>query len=104
MDTFGYKNSPRQFLKAVAKSISGLLYLGTISYIDDIINYAKNFDELFTTLEKLLLRIRETGFKLKASKCKFGYFELKILGQIEKSLNQIYRGWIQLKNFQYLNQ
>jgi len=79
---FGYKNSPRQFSKAVAKALSGLLYLGTINYVDDIINYATNFDELLITLEKLLLRIRETGFKLKASKCKFGYFELKILGQI----------------------
>ena len=79
---FGYKNSPRQFSKAVAKALSGLLYLGTINYVDDIINYATNFDELLRILEKLLLRIRETGFKLKASKCKFGYFELKILGQI----------------------
>lgn len=33
-------------------------------------------------LEKLLIRIRETGFKLKASKCKFDYFELKVLKQI----------------------
>jgi len=79
---FGYKNSPRKFWKAVAKVLSGLLYLGIINYVDDIINCAKNFDELLTTLEKLLLRIKETGFKLKASKCKFGYFELKILGQI----------------------
>lgn len=79
---FGYKNSPRQFSKAVAKALSGLLYLGTINYVDDIINYATNFDDLLKVLEKLLIRIRETGFKLKASKCKFGYFELKILGQI----------------------
>jgi len=79
---FGYKNSPRQFSKAVAKALSGLLYLGTINYVDDVINYAKNFEDLLIILENLLNRIRETGFKLKASKCKFGYFELKILGQI----------------------
>lgn len=79
---FGYKNSPRQFSKAVAKALTGIQYLGTINYVDDIINYAKNFDELLIILEKLLIRIRETGFKLKASKCKFGYCELKILGQI----------------------
>ncbi|KAL4103668.1 hypothetical protein QTP88_019019 [Uroleucon formosanum] len=79
---FGYKNSPCQFSKAVSKALSGLLYLGTINYVDDIINYAKKFDKLLRVLEKLLTRIRETGFKLKASKCKFGYFELKILGLI----------------------
>lgn len=79
---FGYKNSPRQFSKAVAKALSGLLYLGTINYVDDIINYAANFNDLLRVLEKILIRIRETGFKLKASKCKFGYFELKVLGQI----------------------
>jgi len=79
---FGYKNSPRQFSKAVAKALAGLLYVGTINYVDDIINYAKTFDDLLIILEKLLKRIRESGFKLKATKCKFGYFELKILGQI----------------------
>jgi hypothetical protein len=79
---FGYENSPRQFSKAVTKALAGIQYLGTINYVDDIINYAKNFNDLLTTLEKLLIRIRETGFKLKTSKCKFGYFELKILGHI----------------------
>lgn len=79
---FGYKNSPRQFSKAVAKSLPGLLYVGTINYVDDIINYAKTFDDLLIILQKLLQRIRESGFKLKATKCKFGYFELKILRQI----------------------
>ncbi|KAL4153562.1 hypothetical protein QTP88_001395 [Uroleucon formosanum] len=79
---FGYKNSPRQFSKAVAKTLAGLLYVGTINYVDDIINYAKTFDDLLIILQKLLQRIRESGFKLKATKCKFGYFELKILGQI----------------------
>jgi len=79
---FGYKNSPRQFSKAVATALFGLLYLGTINYVDDIVNYAKTFEELLIILEKLLERIRKTGFKLKPKKCKFGYFELKILGQI----------------------
>ncbi|KAF0742247.1 Uncharacterized protein FWK35_00024403 [Aphis craccivora] len=63
---FGYKNSPRQFYKAVATALSGLLYLGTINYVDDIVNYAKTFEELLIILEKLLERIRITGFKLKA--------------------------------------
>jgi len=83
---FGYKNSPRQFSKAVAEHLSGLLYLGTISYIDDIINYAKTFDELLVVLDKVLTRIETVGFKLKASKCEFGYDELKILG---KNVNQV---------------
>lgn len=30
----------------------------------------------------MLLKIRETWFKLKAKKCKFGYSELQFLGQI----------------------
>jgi len=63
---YGYKNSPHQFLKAVAKTLLGLLYLGNINYVDDIINYTTNFNELLKILEKLLLRIRDTGFKLKA--------------------------------------
>lgn len=35
---FGYKYSPHQFSKAVAENLSGLLYLSTINYLDDIIN------------------------------------------------------------------
>lgn len=79
---FGYKNSPRQFSQAVAKTLSGLLYLGTLNYVDDIINYAKTFTELLQVLEKLFIRLKTAGFKLKPSKCKFGYTQLKILGQI----------------------
>jgi len=52
----------------VATALSGLLYLGTINYVDDIINYAKTFEELLIILEKLLERIRKIGFKLKSKK------------------------------------
>lgn len=79
---FGYKNSPRQFSKAVAENLSGLLYLGTINYVDDIINNAKTFEELLVVLDKVLTRIKTVEFKLKPSKCKFGYCELKIFGKI----------------------
>jgi len=98
---FGYKNSPRQFSKAVSKALAGLLYLGTINYVDDIINYAKTFEELLLVLEKLLQRIRETGFKLKVSKCKFGYFELKILGQLvnHNGIKPNPEGLAAIKNF-----
>jgi len=47
-----------------------------ISYVNDTINNAKTFDDLLIILQKLLQRIREF------TKCKFGYFELKILGKI----------------------
>lgn len=33
-------------------------------------------------LDKVLTRIKTVGLKLKPSKCKFGYCELKILGKI----------------------
>jgi len=91
--SFWHRNSLRQFSKAVAKALSGLLYLDTINYVDYIINHAIHFNDLLTVLEKLIIIIRETGFKLKASKCKVDYFELKILGRIlnRKGINQIHR-------------
>jgi len=93
--------SPRQFSKAVAKTLAGLLYVGTINYVDDIINYAKTFDDLLIILQKLLQRIRESGFKLKSTKCKFGYFELKILGQIvnQDGVKPNPEGLAAIKNF-----
>lgn len=75
--------------------------MGTINYVYDIVNYATTFEELLIILEKLLERIRKTGFKLKPKKWKFGYFELKILWQIvhQYGVKPNEEGLAAIKNF-----
>jgi Reverse transcriptase (RNA-dependent DNA polymerase) len=38
-------------------------------YVDDVVVFARSFDELTVRLKEVLDRIREAGLKLKSSKC-----------------------------------
>ena len=51
-------------------------------YIDDLLVYARNFEELLERLDLVLTRCREHGLTFKPSKCSFGLKKLKFLGHV----------------------
>src|SRR5882757_3298138 len=78
----GLKNSPSFFNHALRKIFVNLLFYACFLYLDDILVYARNFNEHLRHLEFVFQKLRMFGLKVKPSKCEFGFEELKILGHI----------------------
>ena len=77
---FGIASAPSIFQKIMDQMLSGLE--GTVSYLDDIIVTGKNkFDHLHH-LDKVFSRIKEYGFHISKSKCKFLQDNVEYLGFI----------------------
>lgn len=51
-----------------------------ITYFDDILVYAKSWEELIEKLKKILQLLRDAGLTLNIKKCKFGLEEVEYLG------------------------
>jgi hypothetical protein len=60
--------------------LAGLTWEECLVYLDDIIIYAKSFDEHLNRLKHVLERLREGGLKIKLEKCNFLVEEVKYLG------------------------
>lgn len=79
---FGLKNAPRtatRLMREVLRHLNGkICYV----YVDDIIIFAKDIDELIQRSRNILERIRMHKLKLKPSKCIFGAESIKFLGHI----------------------
>ncbi|UYV63748.1 hypothetical protein LAZ67_2005487, partial [Cordylochernes scorpioides] len=58
---------------------------GVICYLDDVVVYAKDRQELEERLRKVLQRFDKVGIRLNRNKCKFAMEELDILGHIVSS-------------------
>jgi len=77
---FGLSNSPATFVAALDIVLAGLQYVDCIAYLDDIIIFAKTFEEHMQKLERVLQRLMEYGLKLKPSKCQFVRQKVQFLG------------------------
>ena len=51
-------------------------------YLDDLIIFNKDIDSHLTSLESVLLRLREAGLKAKLSKCDFLRKSISFLGHV----------------------
>ena len=80
---FGLKISPAIFQRVLANSIrrNGLQDF-CVNYIDDILIFSKNFEDHMQHIKKVMLIIKEEGFRLKLSKCNFAQHTVKYLGHI----------------------
>ena len=79
---FGLKNSPSTFHRVVRKILGDLINKGVMSYLDDIILYAKNSTEHNRLLNEVFKRLSENNARLKLSKCEFAKSSIEFLGHI----------------------
>ncbi|XP_050522940.1 uncharacterized protein LOC126895280 [Daktulosphaira vitifoliae] len=79
---FGLSNAPQFYQAAMCKVMAGLNYRHNICYLDDCVAFGKSFESHLHSLELTFQRFLKYNLKLKPSKCRFGYQELKVLGNI----------------------
>ena len=77
---YGMSNSSSSYQRAIDITLSGLKYSHLVCFIDDILVFARNFQEHQQRLEIVLKRLSDAGFTLKASKCNFAMNSVVFLG------------------------
>ena len=79
---FGLCNAPATFQRLMDLVLAGLQWSDCLVYIDDVIVLGRTFDEHLRNLRSVLQRLRESGLRLKPSKCSFFQSEVLYLGHI----------------------
>lgn len=77
---FGLCNAPASFQRAMDKMLADILWKLCLVFLDDINAYGKNFDKAYVSLEEVCRRVRNTGLKFKAGKCKLFRRSVEYLG------------------------
>ena len=79
---FGLKNAPPAFQRYINLMLGD--YKGSIceGYLDDMLIYAKTFEEHVTNIKLVLKRLLSRGIKLRADKCVFAKQEVRYLGRL----------------------
>ena len=75
-------NAPAVFQRFMENFLVGYRDHFAAPYLDDVLVYSKSFEDHVNHLKQILQRFRETGIKLKPSKCKFFQKQVKFLGQV----------------------
>ena len=90
---FGLYNAPVTFERLMESVLAGLQWEICLIYLDDIIVYAKTFEEMNRNLSKVFDRLAAAGLKLKAKKCNIFAESFDYLGHVvsEKGILQIQR-------------
>ncbi|KAL4126998.1 hypothetical protein QTP88_011286 [Uroleucon formosanum] len=98
---FGLTNAPQNFQKVMNKIMAGLTYRINCCYLDDCVCFGKTFEEHLNALEITFERLLKYKLKLKISKCKFGYTEIKLLGNIinGQGIKPTEEGLLAIRNF-----
>ena len=79
---FGVTGGPATFQRVMDRILSGLEHKVALAYLDDVIVYGQTAAICIVNLEKVLVRIKDAGLKLKPAKCEFFKKELLYLGHI----------------------
>ncbi|TPX30033.1 hypothetical protein SmJEL517_g06288, partial [Synchytrium microbalum] len=79
---FGLTNAPATFQRVMDTTLAGLKWECCLVYLDDIIVFSSTFEKHISDLDKVLKRLIEMGFSLKASKCQLCATEIEYLGHI----------------------
>jgi len=75
-------NTPSTMVRAMYEIFKDMVFKDLVIYINDIIIFSDTYDEHVATLRKVLQRLLDEKFWLKASKCQFFTKRLDILGHI----------------------
>ena len=79
---FGLCNAPATFQRLMQSTMHDFIFSLLVVYLDDLLIYAKNFQEHLEALEKVFKRLREIGVKLNPPKCKFALPKVPFLGHV----------------------
>ncbi len=79
---FGLCNAPATFQRVMELALLGLQWKTCLVYLDDVLVFAKDFDQMIDRLTDVLDRIRQARLKLKPAKCFFFKKEVCYLGHI----------------------
>ncbi|MFI5419433.1 MAG: RNase H-like domain-containing protein [Nitrososphaerales archaeon] len=79
---FGYINAPAEFQAMMDRVLGQLKWTIALVYIDDLLIYAKSYEELLERIDVVLDKCGESGLTFKPSKCSFAFKKLKFLGHV----------------------
>jgi len=74
---FGFVNAPATFARMMGKLLEGLHQIK--NYLDDVLDYTKDWPAHLQTLRQFFLRVREANLVCKPSKCFDGFTDLVFL-------------------------
>uniref|UniRef100_A0A5S6QFV4 RNA-directed DNA polymerase n=1 Tax=Trichuris muris TaxID=70415 RepID=A0A5S6QFV4_TRIMR len=79
---FGLTGAPATFQRLMEQVLSGLNWKCCVAYLDEVIIFARNYEEHLYRLREVLGRLRKAGLKARPNKCKFFRKEIKYLGHL----------------------
>ena len=79
---FGLCNAPATFQRLMDLVLSGLQWGECLVYLDDVIVLGRTFQEHLRNLQLVLQRFRDSGLRLKPSKCYFFQSQVHYLGHV----------------------
>ena len=82
---FGWTDGPASFTQVINLVLNGLTWTHSPVYLDDIIIWARTFEEHIHCLRLVFDRKRTAGLKVKPTKCHFLRREVTFLGHVDSS-------------------
>jgi len=78
--SFGMCNAPSEFNRVMRMVLAEVLNFKVLCYMDDIIVFGKDFEDLLQNLGAVLDKLKQHNMTLKPSKCVFGTEKISVLG------------------------
>jgi len=79
---FGLTNTPALFQRWMNEILCEYLDIFWMAYLDDILIFLQNLKDHRKHVRTILKRVKETGLRLKTSKCEFHTKEIEYLGYV----------------------